>query len=163
MTKRAEIREQFQAAVSHTAARSQKGFTLLEVLVATAIMGMAVAALLSLLSGSLGNLQRLEAPEQALLLGQSQLNELLAPAAEASNGAGAGMPLGQRIAGRWDEQFRWEAIATRHRSSPEPAPGETILVRIALDIFWGSGLGKPEKKLSFETYQLWKEPGRIAQ
>ena len=55
---------------------SQRGFTLLEVLVATAIMGTAVAALFGLLSGALGNMQRMRGPSQALLLGQSLMNEL---------------------------------------------------------------------------------------
>ena len=45
--------------------RNRAGFTLLEVLVATAIVGTAVAALLSLFSATLGNIQRLEAPERS--------------------------------------------------------------------------------------------------
>src|SRR3990167_7380308 len=59
----------------------QRGFTLLEALVATAVLGASVAALLGLFSGALRNAARIEAPERALLLGQSKLNELLAAGA----------------------------------------------------------------------------------
>src|SRR3990172_490576 len=87
----------------------EKGFTLLEVLVATAILGTAVAALFGLLSGALGNLSRLQEHQQALLLGQSKLNELLVAGVEAGNGATVETPLDEKIQGRWDEQFRWES------------------------------------------------------
>ena len=138
----------------------EKGFTLLEVLVATAILGTAVAALFGLLSGALGNLSRLQAPEQALLLGPSKLNELLAVGFETDDGVIAETPLDEKIQGRWDDRFRWESRSTRFRSSREPAPGETILVRVELDVFWESGPENEEKKLSFETYQLRREPQR---
>ncbi|MBI4464406.1 MAG: hypothetical protein HY647_06850 [Acidobacteria bacterium] len=127
----------------------------MEVLVATAIVGTAVAALLSLFSGTLGNIRRLEAPEQALLLGRSQLNEFLAQSAETS------LPLDQAMEGRWDDRFRWQARATRFRSSPQPMPGETILVQITLDVFWRSTPDRPERELSFETYQLRREPTEV--
>ena len=142
---------------------SSAGFTLLEILVATAILGTAVAALFGLLSGSLGNMQRLRAPSQALLLGQSRMNELLAAGLEAGGQTAVAIPLDQKIQGRWDGQFRWEALATRFNPPPETAPGQTILVRIALDVFWESGPGKPEKELSLESYQLQQEPPRVSQ
>ena len=138
----------------------EKGFTLLEVLVATVILGTAVAALFGLLSGALGNLSRLQSPEQALLLGQSKLNELLAAGFVAQDGVIVETPLDRKIQGRWDDRFRWESLSSRFRSSPELAPGETILVRVELDVFWESGAEKEEKQLSFETYQLRREPPR---
>jgi len=133
---------------------------LLEILVATAILATAVAALLGLLSGSLGNLQRLQAPAQALLLGESRMNELLlaTPATAGPGGAESTLALDGKIQGQWDEQFRWEATATRFAPSQPATPGQTILVRIALDVFWRPAPGKPEKKLSLETYQLRPEP-----
>ena len=142
-------------------AQTGAGFTLLEVLVATAIVGTAVAALLGLLSGALGNLQQLEAPEQALLLARSQLNELLAVGAEPNPATGSPLPLDQKIQGRWDQQYRWEARATRFRSSPQRMPGETMLVRIELDVFWRSGSDRRERKLTLETVQLRREPSEV--
>ena len=108
-------------------------------------------------------MQRLRAPSQALLLGQRGMNELLAAGFQTGGGPVVALPLDQKIQGRWDEQYRWEALATRFNPPPVTAPGQTILVRIVLDIFWKPGPVKPEKKLSLETYQLQQEPPRISQ
>ena len=136
------------------------GFTLLEILVATAILGTSVAALFGLLSSSLGNAQRLQAPSQALLLGKSLMNQLIAESTEVGGGAAVSTPLDQKLQGRFNEQFRWEAQATRSNAAVQPPPGQPILVRLVLDVFWKSDPGKPEKTLTLETYQLRQEPGR---
>lgn len=141
--------------------RRQHGFTLLEALVATAVLGIAVAALLGLLSGALRNAARLEAPERALLLGQSKLNELVSAGVEGNEQETSDLPFDQTIEGRWDDRFRWEARMTRFRSSPERRPGELLLARVELDVYWktdAGGRSGNERKLSFETYQLRREP-----
>jgi len=147
-------------------AQRQSGFTLLEVLVATAILGTAVAALFSLLSGSLSNVRRLQAPEQALMLARAQMNELLA-ASERGRAESPALPLDQKVAGRWDDlsglEYRWEAQATRVPAAREPAPGELILVRIELDAYWHAGDADREKRLTLETYEIWQERIRTAQ
>jgi prepilin-type N-terminal cleavage/methylation domain-containing protein len=143
----------------------EEGFTLLEVLVATAILGTAVAALFSLLSGSLANARRLQSPERGLSLARMQMNELLAASDRGhgtSDGLAEALVLDHTKQGRWDDQFRWEALATRVKTPSQPAPGETILVRIALDAFWKSEASAREKHLTLETYQLWQEPPRSA-
>ncbi len=79
------------------------GFTLLEVLIAMALVGIAVSALMSGMSGSLRNLARAENYERAVLVGRAQLNRLLVE-----------QPLVPgRLAGRWDESVRWEAEIRR--------------------------------------------------
>ena len=155
-----ETREASQPIASRSRTR---GFTLLEILVATAIMGTAVAALFSLLSGALGNASRLQAPSRALLLGQSRMNELLSAGIDTGVGTLVAMPLDQKLQGRWDDQYRWEALATRWNQPLVTPPGQPVLVRIALDVFWKTQPGKPEKKLSLETFQLRPEPPRPAQ
>ena len=139
--------------------RRADGFTLLEVLVATAVLGTAVAALFSLLSGSLANVRRLEAPEQALSLARTRMNELLAVRSQGP-GMHETLPLDQKIEGRWNDQFRWEAVATRVPTPTEPAPGEPILVRVVLDTFWKSEGSERERQLTLESYQLRQEPVR---
>lgn len=136
----------------------QTGFTLLEVLVATAILGTAVTALMGLLSESLGNAQRLRGPSRALMLGQSRMNELLAAGVDMGNGTAVPIPLNEKIQGNWDEQFRWEAFATRFSPIPQTGRGQAAVVRIVLDVYWKPAPGKEEKKLSLETYQLRQEP-----
>ena len=133
------------------------------VLVATAILGTAVSALMGLLSGSLGNMQRMRGTSQALLLGRSRMNELLAagvqnPDTSVESSDVPMLILDRKIQGQWDDGYRWEALATRFNPPPEVQPGQTIMVRIVVDVFWKSASGPDEKKLSLETYQMGREP-----
>ena len=132
------------------------GFTLLEVLVATAILGTAVAALLSLLSGSLRNAAKLEPPQQALALAESQLNDLLIASEQGRNAAA--LPLDQKVEGWWDERFRWEALVTPTRAADPPMLNDPILVHVVFDVFWKDGPGDAEKRLTLETSELWQQP-----
>jgi type II secretion system protein I len=131
-----------------------EGFTLLEILVATAILGTAVAALFSLLSGSLSNIDRLRGPSEAMMLAQSRMNELLATGTLVGQGTDAAIPLDHKVEGRWNDVYRWEAIATRFEQDKGKATGRPILVRIGVDVFWKSSPNRPEKKYSLESYQL---------
>ena len=119
------------------------GFTLLEVLVAMALLGIAVAALMSGLSGSLRNLARTETYEKATLVGHSQLNRLLIEQTLVPG----------RVAGRWDETFRWEAEIRRWNPAGAAAGGRqaalTPLVLVTLTVFWKGASG--EQRATFET------------
>ena len=57
--------------------KRQKGFTLLEVLVATVIMSIAITGLLSALSATTRNAARLTDYDRATLLAKSKMDELL--------------------------------------------------------------------------------------
>jgi prepilin-type N-terminal cleavage/methylation domain-containing protein len=138
------------------------GFTLLEVLVATAVLGTAVAALFGLLAGSLFNARRLQAPEQALLLARSELQALLT-ASDQGRASPPALPLDQTVSGLWNEQFRWVARATRVPASQPPIPGQLMLVRIAFDAYWKAAPEERERRLSLETVQLWQEPRQVVQ
>ncbi|RPI22709.1 MAG: type II secretion system protein [Acidobacteria bacterium] len=54
-----------------------RGFTLLEVVVALAIMGIGVATALSIFSGSLKNLRRIDMAHQAMSHAENVMNEIL--------------------------------------------------------------------------------------
>ena len=56
---------------------NRRGFTLLEVLVATAIMGIAVAGLIAGLSQSVKNASRLTDYDRAAMLARTKMNDLL--------------------------------------------------------------------------------------
>src|SRR4051812_3273041 len=114
--------------VSKTASRERRmnaassGFTLLEILVATAILGTSVAALFGLLSGSLGNMQRLRGPSEALLLAQSEMNEILTSGIDTGAGLPGAIRLDEKTEGHWNDQYRWEATATRLHPPAEVSP-----------------------------------------
>ena len=55
----------------------QRGFTLLEMLVATLIMGMAVVGLMSAITASMRNASRVTNRDRAALLARSKMDELL--------------------------------------------------------------------------------------
>ncbi len=121
--------------------RASSGFTLLEVLMATALAGIAVAALLAGISGSLRNLSRAEAYEKAVLVGRAQFNRLLI---EETLEPG-------HFAGRWDNDYRWAADIRRWNPAEIAADPRTLppLMLVRLTVFWRSAGG--EKQATFET------------
>lgn len=112
--------------------RARQGFTLLEVLVATAIMGLAIAGLMNGLSTSVRSAARLADYDRAALLAQHKMDELLlAPK----------LPRFVTIEGKWEPavaanmQGGWRARVTPFESGTGPL----ILERIELEVWWMSG------------------------
>jgi len=142
--------------IPHSALRipHSGGFTLLEVLVATALVGIAAAALMSGLSGSLRNLSRAEGYEKAVLVARAQMSRLLI---EEKLKPG-------NLEGRWDESYRWEAEVApwdpggRAPVNPDVVPEMAV---IKVRVFWKGVQG--EKQVTLETckYQGWSPPQPI--
>jgi len=120
--------------------QSEIGFSLLEVLVATALLGIAVAALMQGISGSLRNLSQAQSYEKVVLVGRSQLNRLLVETLKPG-----------RMAGQWDEDFRWEAQVRRWNPTGAAEAGTALppLLVVRLTVFWPGAGG--EKQATFET------------
>jgi general secretion pathway protein I len=112
----------------------QRGFTLLEVLVATLIMGIAVSGLMSALSTSMRSAARLTDYDRAALLGHQKMDELLLatklPKMTPFEGA-----WGPEVAG--DLPIGWRASVTPFEIPLGSAPGSFFLERIQLEIWWG--------------------------
>jgi general secretion pathway protein I len=115
---------------------SEKGFTLLEVLVATLIMGIAITGLLSGLSAASRNAARLTDYDRATLLAKSKMDELLA-----DHKLRRKIP----IAGTFDPALcggitaGWNALVTPFETAPGGGPGRWVVDRIELEIWWMNG------------------------
>ncbi len=132
----------------------ERGFTLLEVMVATVIMGIAVVGLLAGISTSLRNAARLTDYDRAVLLGRAKMDALLAdthlPTMEILQGPFDPALMGGAEAG-------WRARLAIFESPRAVAPGTPILERVELEIWWISG---PNRRVyTLEAYR--RRPLRI--
>ena len=114
----------------------RRGFTLLEVMVATVIMGIAVVGLLSGISTSLRNAARLTDYDRAVLLGRAKMDALLAdshlPTMDILQGPFDPALMGGAEAG-------WRARLAIFETPRSVGPGVPVLERVELEIWWLSG------------------------
>jgi len=128
--------------------RSNGGFTLLEMIVATTIMGIAVVGLLTGISGATRNAARLRDYDRVVQLARLRMNELLLDER---------LPRNTEISGLFDPALSgglntgWRARVTIAEESPAPAPGDLALDRIQLEIWWMAG---PQRRtFALDTYR----------
>lgn len=127
----------------------QTGMTLLEVLVATAIMGIAIAGVMSGLAQSSRNAARLTQYDRATLLAQQKMNELLVddsvPRKNLVEGLFPPAQTGGLPAG-------WRArISPFETATEQPAPGTWVMDRIELEIWWMDG--RTRRSFSLDGYR----------
>lgn len=111
------------------------GFTLLEVLVATLVMGIAVAGVLNGLAGASRNAARLTDYDRATLLAKQKMDELLMDRAA---------PRNRRIDGEFDPaqapmRAGWSAMVTPFEAVPGMGPGSWGTDRVELEVWWLTG------------------------
>src|SRR5713101_2929173 len=113
-----------------------RGFTLLEMIVATTILGIAVVGLLSGLSGATRNAIRLREYDRAVQLGRLRMNDLLADVKA---------PKYTQLAGMFDPQVTggieagWRALVTTAEISPVIVYNDFALDHVELEIWWMAG------------------------
>jgi general secretion pathway protein I len=114
----------------------KRGFTLLEVMVATVIMGIAVVGLLAGISTSLRNASRLTDYDRAVILGRAKMDAMLAD---------SHLPTMTLLEGPFDPALMggaeagWRARLAVFEAPRAVAPGMPILERIELEIWWMAG------------------------
>lgn len=125
----------------------RRGYTLLEVLVATVIMATAVVALLSNLSTSLSNAARLTDYDRAVLIGERVMNELL---------LSEDLPKMSVLEGQWDPDEvgivgGWRAQVTPFERRRGAGAGQLGLDRLELEVWWESGSNR--RSMALEAYR----------
>ena len=116
-----------------------RGFTLLEMIVATTIMGIAVVGLLSGISGATRNAARLRDYDRVAQLARLRMNELLLDRTIPRNTVVSG-PFDPALTG--GIEAGWQARLENFEMAPRPAPGQLALDRIELQVWWMSGAGR---------------------
>ena len=137
-----------KARISTDGRASTAGFTLLELLVACAIMGIAVAGLLSGLAGSMRNAARLADHDRAVLLARSKMDELLLeprlPRNVVMQGAIDRTALGGKEGG-------WRARIELFEAPPNAGAQSRVLDRVQVEIWWMNG--KQRHSFDLEGYR----------
>jgi general secretion pathway protein I len=129
------------------------GFTLLEVLVATLIMGIAVSGLIAGLSQSVKNAARLTEYDRAAMLARTKMNDLLLDVSLPFDGSADGQFDATQTGG---VPGGWRASLRPFDLPPRAGPGTVILQRIALEIWWQPAVGT-RRSLQLTSYR----PARI--
>jgi len=114
--------------------RAKRGFTLLEMLVASTIMAVAVVGLMAGLSGATRNASRLRDYDRVVELARLRMNDILADDRARGTLGGAFPPelVGGLRAG-------WGAVITKVQEAPDPVPGNFALDRVQLEVWWMAG------------------------
>jgi len=116
--------------------KSQRGFTLLEVMVATTVMGIAVVTLMSALSGSVRNATRLTDYDRAALVARAKMDSLLVDP-NLPHQTVLDEPLDPVLLG--GAKGGWKARVTMFEAPKGSGPGTPCLDRVQLEIWWMSG------------------------
>jgi general secretion pathway protein I len=125
--------------------KAQRGFTLLEMIVATTIMAIAIVGLLNGISGATRNASKLRDYDRVIQLARLEMDELLVDPDIAGH------------AGNFDPHLTggieagWAARTTITEPPANPGPGQPSLERVELQIWWMQG--KERRTFTLDAYR----------
>ena len=108
--------------------RSQRGFSLIEVLVAFMILAMSLSVIYRIFSGGLRNVALSEDYARAVLLAESRLSAI-----------GVNEPLERGVtSGEWGDRFRWERVVDYYQPWEQRKELSTDLLtyRVTVQVDW---------------------------
>lgn len=135
----------------------QRGFTLLEVVVAFALLAAGVGILIGILSGGVRQVRDAQAASEAALYAQSLLDGVLA-AGEVE----PGLSRGDFDDGRYRWALRIEEFAEPDDEAyavPDDEPGHVRLHRLVLEVQWDDGA--PGRRLRLATLHAGLDPAAL--
>ena len=138
---------------------NRRGFTLLEVMVATVIMGVAVTGLIVGLSTSVRNAARLTDYDRAAMLARTRMGDLLLD---------VNLPFTGNVEGTFDKAESggitsgWRAATRPFEGPPQAAPGTMIIQEIALEVWWQPE-GSTRHTLELQSYRPTRIPVPVTQ
>ena len=124
-----------------------RGFTLLEMLVASTVMAVAVVGLMSALSGAARNAARLRDYDRVVQLARLRMNDLLADERTRNTTVGGEFPpelVGGLHAG-------WQGSVSKAEEGPEKVVGGVLLDRVQVEVWWMAG--EKRRTFSLEGYR----------
>ena len=126
----------------------QRGFTLLEVIIAFAVLALALTLLLGTLSGSAREVRASADAGRAAMHAQSLLDQV---------GVGEALRPGSRDGEFEDGRYRWNLSIDRYvdparRARDTIEPGAPQLMLLALHVEWGEG--GPRERLDLQSLRL---------
>jgi len=123
--------------------RADRGFTLLEVIVAATIMAIAVGTMMSAITTSLRNASRIQEADRAAVVAKRVMDELV---------AGAPLPNGEIVERQFDPQQTGFKGGFKARLEPFEKIGDKGLDRIAMELYWLTASGE-RRTFQLEAYR----------
>ena len=122
---------------------SDKGFTLIEILVAISVLSIAMVVILQLFSGGLRSSKTSEAYTKGIFHAREKMEEIL-----------LGTELSEEVSeGEFEDGYRWRSeILREEQSEKEAAKLPFELYHIRVDVFWDEGA--KEKDFTITTMKL---------
>ena len=131
---------------------AKRGFTLLEMIVATTIMGIAVAGLMSGISNSTRNAARLRDYDRVVQLARLRMNGLLTDPRVPRNMLQEGL-FDPALTGGLECGWRAQ-VAVVESAAGAPSAGDWVLDHVQLEIWWMSGAVR--RTFTLESYRRRK-------